>query len=133
MSRAEISGLLARATLALDEQDKQGFADCFTEDVAIDIHFHDGRMLAIRGRAELLANSKGFNAEVNLVRHLVLTPDIRMDGLDAATARYQQLYVWIGENPRVGGAGDYTDTVRRVDGVWRIATRTHRFLTPPPR
>jgi uncharacterized protein (TIGR02246 family) len=133
MSMIEISGLLARATLALDEQDRHGFADCFADDVAIDIHFHDGRLLAIRGREDLIANTKAFDADVNLVRHLVLTPDIRMEGPDAATVRYQQLYIWIGENPRVAGAGDYTDTVRRNDGVWRIAARKHQFLTPPPR
>lgn len=133
MSVTEICGLLARATLALDEQDKHGFADCFAEDIAIDVHFHDGRLLEIRGREDLLANSKAFDADVNLVRHLVLTPDVRLEGPDTATVRYQQLYIWIGENPRIAGAGDYTDTVKRKGGVWRIATRRHRFLTPPPR
>jgi uncharacterized protein (TIGR02246 family) len=133
MSATEIGGLLARATLAYDEQDREAFAACFTEDVAVHIHFHDGRTLEVDGREALLRSSKGLDAEVNLLRHLVFTPDISMEGPDAATVRYQQLYVWIGDNPRMAGAGDYTDKVRRVDGRWLIAERTHRFLTPIPR
>jgi hypothetical protein len=91
MSATEIGGLLARATLAYDEQDREAFAACFTEDVAVHIHFHDGRTLEVDGREALLRSSKGLDAEVNLLRHLVFTPDISMEGPDAATVRYQHM------------------------------------------
>jgi ketosteroid isomerase-like protein len=133
MSAAEIGGVLSRAMLALDEGDRDGFAACFTEDVAITIHFHEGRVLEIRGREDLLRNSKPLHIEDNLLRHLVFTPDISMEGADAATAVYQQLYVWIGDKPGIAGVGRYTDRLRKDGGEWRVAERTHRFLTPVPR
>lgn len=127
-----IAGLLAKATLAYDEQDKERFLGCFTQDVIVRVHMPDGAVMALQGRENLAARSSGLHAEINLLRHMVMTPTIEVTGDESATAVYQQLYVMVGPDPKIAGAGKYIDKIKLVDGEWLIAERDNFFLSPPP-
>lgn len=126
------ASLLARATLAYDTQNIAGFLNCFTHDVAMRITLLDGRTFEINGRDELLERSPGLRAPANRLRHLVYVPDFEILSDNLVRATYQQLYVWVGAEPSIAGAGIYVDLLQLEQGTWLIAEREHRFLSPPP-
>jgi hypothetical protein len=125
----------------LDYGREDEFLDCFTEDGAW-ISSNAQRRRAFEGRVGLL---QFFNNHTHAPeywhKHLILLPQIALNGDEAVSRSY---YVRIDEHPEgayVRSFGHYTDKlVRCPDGRWRIKERlvegegtgSPKTFPPPP-
>ncbi len=123
--RAAITDLLHRYARAVDERDWDLFADCFTDNAAIDY-------TAVGGIQGDLGTIRSWLADVlrhfRLIQHIITNVEIELAG-DMATCRSYLL------NP-MGIAGEngvltvfldsaiYRDRLVRTERGWRIASRT---------
>ncbi|MEV6275520.1 nuclear transport factor 2 family protein [Nocardia sp. NPDC051832] len=134
--RLEIQDLMVRYSHAVDTRQWDLLDDIFTADAHIDYS-------AMGGATGDLPSTKAFLAATlpnfPAYQHLISNSSITVDG-DTATART------ICHNPMLIKDHDgkqtvmfcglwYLDTFTRVDGGWRIATRSeeksYMYLTPP--
>jgi uncharacterized protein (TIGR02246 family) len=120
-----ISEVKGRYCRALDTKDWAGFADVFTDDIAMDTRPSGGSLT--EGRDAVLAMVRA-SLETAKTAHTVHTPLIELDGdvADVVWAMTDRV-VW-GEDraaqmPTSGltGYGHYTERYVRRDGRWRIA------------
>jgi uncharacterized protein (TIGR02246 family) len=114
--RVAIQELVARCNRALDGQDAEAWADCFTDDGS----WEDGDR-RVEGRAALRAFARDFSLRGTC--HWVNNLIVEVDG-DDATLVCDHLLV----QAREGGseillAGTHDDRLRRADGRWRFASR----------
>ena len=130
----DIRALKARYCRCLDTKDWDGFAALFTHDAVMDVHEDTGNP-PIAGIAAILAQVR-FALDDAASSHQVYTPEIELDNPDSAQGTWamQDRVVWReGKSPIPGvasitGYGQYHESYRREDGVWRIATlRLSRF------
>ena len=120
--RSEILQLAGRYAHAIDNNDAEGWADCFTADGAFESEVQ-GRFA---GRAELIRFSKtvekfGRQMEVqprHWTNHWVID-----GGGDAATATSYAMLIDTAHGGAIMGTGIYRDRLRKVDGVWKFAER----------
>ena len=130
--RTEILDLYGRYTFALDWQDPDGYAECFTEDGVLDWAqgVEKGRE-AIRKAVHGMRDYYGKQAAADAPRrpaklmHFITNPVIKLDG-DRATGRAY----WFEINndgrdrwPYVSGYGYSEDEFRFVGGHWLISRR----------
>jgi uncharacterized protein (TIGR02246 family) len=102
----------------LDANDVDRFVELFTEEGEF-----VGSTSTIRGRAELRAFvEKRKSGPSYQGRHIVVNPLIEITN-DDATMRSYFLFSQ-GNPPALLNAGVFEDSLRRVDGVWRITRRT---------
>lgn len=130
--RHKIADLLARLMHRLDHGDRDGFADCWTNDVDFEVAMFDGTLLAASGREALLEiTAKALMGNASPLRHVVGPVEIGLlAGRLAETFSYATYYL-VGEEFRFAGIGEYEDQlVKCDDSMWRISRRRHRFLTP---
>ena len=111
--------LKARYCRLLDTKDWDGWADVFTEDYVLDTTGSGG--YRIEGRAAAIEAVRGSIGDA-VTAHHVHNPEIEIDG-DTASAIWamQDRNVWP-DGRKLLGFGHYTETYRRGDGEWRIAT-----------
>ncbi len=130
----DIRALKARYCRTLDTKDWAAFAALFTADAAMDVREDTGNP-PITGVADIVAQVR-FAVDHAASSHQVHTPEITLDGPDAAQGIWamQDRVVWqAGKSPITGvisitGYGQYHETYRREDGVWKIAAlRLSRF------
>ncbi|MDE2465838.1 MAG: nuclear transport factor 2 family protein [Alphaproteobacteria bacterium] len=130
----EIRALKARYCRCLDCKDWNGFAALFTQDASMDVREDTGNP-PITGIAAILAQVR-FAVDNAASSHQVHTPEIVLDGRDAATGTWamQDRVVWNGGKspiPGIGsitGFGQYHERYRRENGTWKIAAlRLSRF------
>lgn len=114
----EIRGLDARYCRALDDGEWDALVSLFTE---------DGEFIGLsraRGRAELRAFFAGLGgAGLTAFWHHVTNLEIIFDGDDSART---QSFLWqpcVQDGTPHIAAGRYLDSVRRIDGVWRYASK----------
>jgi len=129
-----IRAVKARYCRFIDTKDWSGFASLFTADAVLDVREDTGRD-PVRGVDAILAQVR-FAVDHAATSHQVHTPEIALDGPDAARGVWamQDRVVWQdGKSPVPGvasitGYGQYHESYRREDGVWKIAAlRLSRF------
>ena len=129
--RAEIADLMGRYLFAMDYNDYDAYAECFTEDGVLD--YAAG---VTQGREAIRAEAKAFKENVARLftdfqgrpaklRHLVHQKAIRIEG-DRA---WHTGMWWEMTNGGPEGSlatpsfGSYQDELRRVDGRWLFSRR----------
>jgi hypothetical protein len=130
----EVRAVKARYCRCLDTKDWEGFAALFTDDAVMDVREDTGSP-PITGIAAIVAQVR-FAVDDAATSHQVHTPEITLDGPDGACGVWamQDRVVWqAGKSPVPGvasitGYGQYHESYRREDGVWKIAAlRLSRF------
>ncbi len=138
--RAEIEDLMARYLFAMDWNDFDAYAECFTEDATLE--FAQG---SVTGREEIREKARGFKEAVGsiyqdvdgnpaVLRHLLAQSVIRVEG-----DRAWHTGMWFemaNDGPRtpdgkrftptVGTFGIYEDELVREDGTWKFTYRNIR-------
>lgn len=138
--RAEIEDLLARYLFAMDWNDFDTYADCFTEDGTLE--FARG---SVTGRDAIREKARGFKEAIAgiytdvdgnpaVLRHVLCHSVIRVDG-----DRAWHTGMWFetaNDGPRtddgsrftptLGTFGIYEDELARVDGEWKFTNRNIR-------
>ena len=127
-----ILSTLVRIQNAVDHQDRDKFADCWTEDTRLWIKMFDGEVREFNGRDDLVrrvtATWTGAHSEM---RHLVGAAEVAMRNATEASAQFYCTYFAVGASCHVVGLGEYHDLlVSGHDGLWRVKDRKHWFLTP---
>jgi hypothetical protein len=124
----------ARYCRFLDTKDWDGFASLFTADAVMDVREDTGND-PVLGIAAIVAQVR-FAVDDAASSHQVHTPEITLDGPDTALGVWamQDRVVWQdGKSPIPGvasitGYGQYHESYRCEDGVWKIAElRLSRF------
>jgi uncharacterized protein (TIGR02246 family) len=119
VDRLEIQDLLARYNHAIDSADAAAWAATYTADGTFT---SGGRTRS--GTAELEAFAADFAARMPGSRHWVNNVLIDGDGDQAWMSCYLQLLKTGGGEPAtLVTTARYEDTLRRVDGAWRFASR----------
>lgn len=117
-----IRDLDARYCRALDDSDWDTLVSLFTD---------DGEFIGLsraRGHAELRTFFAGLaGAGLTAFWHHVSNLEITLDGTDLAGARSLLWQPCVQDGVPNIAAGRYTDTLRRVDGIWRYATKQVSF------
>ena len=123
----EILNLLATYNHAIDYNDPEAWADCFTEDGVFDAR----PVTHSKGREELMAF---VTASSGGTRHWTTNPLIHVDG-DTATLDLYLMTVTpgqaVGDAPQPGVTGRYHDELVRVNGAWKIKHRKLDFDVAP--
>jgi ketosteroid isomerase-like protein len=126
--RLAIHELRARYNHFYDNKDLEAFLSIFTEDGLLQL----GPAGWAKGKEELRAHLGGPMAAADFAAHFTTDEMTEFTGLDTArgTSRFA---VHTGRNPAIEGAGTYHDTYRRVDGAWKLSSRTIEFFYFGPR
>lgn len=103
---------------ALDSRDFDGYASLFTEDGQLTLQGNTAK-----GRAAIRDFVAALPPEPR-VMHPISNLSYTIDGDTAKGGAYWQDIGLVNGAPGVLVAGRYEDTLRKVDGVWRIATRS---------
>lgn len=138
--RAEIEDLMARYLFAMDYNDFDTYADCFTQDGVLD--YARGQT---RGREAIRAEARRFKENVGAIytdvdgnpavlRHVLCQSVIRVEGDRAWHTGFW--FECANDGPRttdgkrftptLGSFGIYEDELVRVDGEWKFALRNIR-------
>jgi ketosteroid isomerase-like protein len=102
---------------ALDSRDFDGYAALFTEDGQLTLQGNTAK-----GRAAIRDFVAALPPEPR-VMHPISNLSYTIEGDTARGGAYWQDIGLVNGAPGVLVAGRYEDTLRKVDGVWRIATR----------
>lgn len=117
--RHAIEDLYAEYSFAIDDGRPDDFAACFTADGVLDTGYGD----PTRGTEALAAFAAATNEMMPGMRHSV-TNLVLQGHDDGATGRaYLLAYRATADGHQVVLTGRYEDTLRRVEGLWRFATR----------
>lgn len=103
---------------ALDSRDFDGYAALFTEDGQLTLQGNTAK-----GRPAIRDFVAALPPEPR-VMHPISNLSYAIDGDTAKGGAYWQDIGLVNGAPGVLIAGRYEDTLRKVDGVWRIATRS---------
>lgn len=103
---------------ALDSRDFDGYAALFTEDGQLTLQGNTAK-----GRAAIRDFVAALPPEPR-VMHPIANLNYTIEGDTAKGGAYWQDIGLVNGAPGVLVAGRYEDTLRKVDGVWRIATRS---------
>ena len=126
--RLAIHEVRARYNHFYDNKDLEAFLSIFTDDGLLQL----GPAGWAKGKDELRAALAGPMAAADFAAHF--TTDEMTDFTGPGTARGTSRFaVHTGRDPAIEGAGTYHDTYRRVDGVWKLASRTIEFFYFGPR
>jgi hypothetical protein len=128
----EIASMLMRMMLSLDHQDRDGFADCWSQTIRFNAKLFDGQGMAFNSRDEMVEGvTAHWTGQASNLRHQLGGIDIQLQSPDRATAHFYCLYLNVGGDFSLAGMGEYSDEiVREADGHWRVSKRDHSFLTP---
>jgi uncharacterized protein (TIGR02246 family) len=102
---------------ALDSHDYAAYAALFTEDGELSLQGQTAR-----GRQAVQAFVAALPTEPRVI-HVISNLSYRIEGDTATGGAYWQDIGNVGSNVGVLVAGHYDDTLRKVDGRWRIAKR----------
>jgi uncharacterized protein (TIGR02246 family) len=122
-----ITMVKARYCRTLDGKDWQGFAECFAEDLVLQVPGTP----PIHGRDKALAFIRDCVGTARTV-HQVHLPEIQLQGDEAQVIwAMQDRNTW--DPPRNGvstqrGYGQYHERYVRQNGTWRIATQRLEYL-----
>jgi ketosteroid isomerase-like protein len=111
---------------ALDTRNFDAYAALFTEDGELTLQGNTAR-----GRAAIKQFVSALPAEPRVV-HPINNLSYTIDGDTAKGGAYWQDVGLVNGAPGILIAGRYEDTLRKVDGAWRIATRNIVIEFAPP-
>lgn len=116
----EIFELMNNYILSIDSHNNEQFADNFTNDGV-----YDSPWGIAEGREAILGNISYWHSSgiTHGKRHFI--GSIRITELEGDTAKVESNY-WIAEaqaTPGIVATGYYLDTVKKVEGTWKIAHR----------
>jgi uncharacterized protein (TIGR02246 family) len=111
---------------ALDTRDFDAYAALFTEDGELSLQGNTAK-----GRAAIKAFVAALPAEPRVI-HPITNLSYIVDGDTATGGAYWQDVGLVGGAPGVLIAGRYEDTLRKVNGDWRIAKRDIVIEFAPP-
>jgi uncharacterized protein (TIGR02246 family) len=111
---------------ALDTRDFDAYAALFTEDGELSLQGNTSK-----GRAAIKAFVSALPAEPRVI-HPITNLSYTVDGDTATGGAYWQDVGLVNGAPGVLIAGRYEDTLRKVGGEWRIATRNIVIEFAPP-
>jgi len=103
---------------ALDTRNFQAYAELYTEDGELTLAGD-----SVKGRAAIKEFVAALPAEPRVI-HPITNLSYTVDGDTATGGAYWQDIGLVGNAPGVVIAGRYEDTLRKVNGVWRIAKRS---------
>ena len=118
----------ARYNHFYDSKDLEGFLSIFTDDGLLQL----GPAGWAKGKDELRAALAGPMMAADFAAHFTTDEMTEFTGPDTArgTSRFA---VHTGRDPAIEGAGTYHDTYRRLDGEWKLSSRTIEFFYFGPR
>jgi len=135
-SDADVTQLLDRQAIeqllagdyphALDSRDFDAYAELFTEDGELSLQGNTAK-----GRAAIKQFVSALPAEPRVI-HPITNLSYEIDGNSATGGAYWQDVGLVDGAPGVLIAGRYEDTLRKVDGEWRIAKRSIVIEFAPP-
>lgn len=125
--RIAIQELYAEYNFAIDDGRPDDFAACFTADGVLDVGYGD----PTRGTEALAAFASATNQMMPGMRHSITNLILRGHDDGATGQAYLSTYRATAEGHQVILTGRYEDTLRRVDGLWKFASRTMTPDTPP--
>jgi SnoaL-like domain len=102
---------------ALDTQNWEAYADQFTDDGELSLAGQ-----SVKGRQAIIGFVSALPQD-NRVIHAITNLSYRVDGATATGGAYWQDIGMAGSAPGVVAAGHYEDTLRKVNGAWKIAKR----------
>ncbi len=111
---------------ALDTRDFDAYAALFTEDGELSLQGNTAK-----GRAAIKQFVSALPAEPRVI-HPITNLSYAIDGDSATGGAYWQDVGLVNGAPGVLIAGRYEDTLRKVDGQWRIAKRSIVIEFAPP-
>jgi|KBSSwiStaDraftv2_1062776.scaffolds.fasta_scaffold182179_2 hypothetical protein len=128
----EIVSTLVRIQHSVDQQDREAFKDCWTEDMQLHLTMFDGTRSTIPSREDLIARfTAHWTGQPSAMRHAVNGVEVQITGPATARASFYCTYLNVGAEPSLAGMGEYHDElVKSPDGKWRVKLRRHAFLTP---
>lgn len=112
--RLAIQELIARYNHAIDGGDPDGWAATFAPDGTF-----ESRGEVHAGTEQLATFARGFQQRLPGARHWNNNLVIDGDGDQATTTCYLQLW----REGQLASEGRYVDTLRKIDGQWRFASR----------
>ena len=112
--RPAIQELIARYNHAIDGGDPDGWAATFAPDGTF-----ESRGEVHAGTEQLATFARGFQQRLPGARHWNNNLVIDGDGDQATTTCYLQLW----REGQLASEGRYVDTLRKIDGQWRFASR----------
>lgn len=130
----EIRAVKAQYCRMLDTKNWAGFAALFTDDAVMDVREDTGNP-PITGVTAIIEQVR-FAVDFAATSHQVHTPEITLEDSEHAACIWamQDRVVWqSGKSPIPGvasitGYGQYHETYRRENGIWKIASlRLSRF------
>ncbi|MBQ3426794.1 MAG: nuclear transport factor 2 family protein [Clostridia bacterium] len=130
--RIELKDLVDRFSVAADDKDAQAQTLMFTEDATVDSYRGSELISSYKGR-EAIGNAFGsFLARFDTVFHINGQQTVKIDGDTATGTAYCQV-VLIGKNEEGKNVMTtqgvrYTDTYKKVNGEWLIASRASNFV-----
>ena len=116
---------LYRYAHAMDYGHEEDWVRTFTTDGVFDVVRMPDRTTIHRedGAGDLAAYIAGYAKPPNVRKHILLNPLIELDGDQAQVDSY---WLFLGKDTdgaTIQAFGRYHDTLRKVDGEWRIASR----------
>jgi uncharacterized protein (TIGR02246 family) len=111
---------------ALDTRDFDAYAALFTDDGELSLQGNTAK-----GRAAIKAFVSALPAEPRVI-HPITNLSYEVDGDSATGGAYWQDIGLVNGAPGVLIAGRYEDTLRKVNGEWRIAKRSIVIEFAPP-
>jgi uncharacterized protein (TIGR02246 family) len=131
--QAEITSLIVGVMMAIDDRDRETFANSWANDAVMEFRLPSGQTIAAAGKEKILEFVEAqWRRDKLEAFHVVSAPKIALDG-DRATVRYFTSYYVTDSPPRPPGIGQYRTEVRKEpDGKWRL-TRQHIHMRSHPR
>ena len=121
--KAAIAELIARYNFAIDHNDFQGWADCFTPDGIFNGVI--GRFAAHRDLDRFIAEVKRLTADTPNLRHHISNILTEVDGETAHSRCFLMMTSTTQEHgTKIAIAGEYEDRLVKHEGQWRFAERT---------
>jgi ketosteroid isomerase-like protein len=124
LDRFLIREVIERYLVALDDQDWDGIADCFTDDAVSHYNHEPQDLIGGRGVAEFLKRMQAYTATNHILSRIV----IEVDG-DEGVAHFKTVAVLHVGEVGVGRVQvrsvAVVDRLRRIHGRWLITERLH--------
>ena len=127
--RFEITEILHRHQIAIDQRDGDAYAALFAPDGRFESPFASAVGTSEIKRMTLSLHESGFTEDK---RHYLGPLSVELDGERARAISYW----WVADTadaPRVFATGRYVDELRKTDGTWRIVHRRQEADQSPAR
>ncbi len=120
--REEIRELYVRYALTIDEDRREDWVACFTDDGV----FESPRLGRYAGREALLKFTRVYKESQAgaRVRHIVSNISLQLDGDRATGTCYLIYYHTKDRKTELAAVGGYRDKLRKVGGRWLFESRT---------